>query len=222
MFYSALPFPLSPPSLSHSKNEYVRTKSTLSNMKYHQHSAHTSRTHTHTHSMKSQTHAKLGRGKLECWNRTFCYSKNTYEGTCGWEHGAHFLFTYTHTHIYVGAHRHTLITQQAGGGTHTHAHLHEYTHKPVCIRRDKHREHGSVLHAKRCDSFWKLSGIWVVVVFLIQGLWLKVIRNEAPPLFPSRLRLWAAPWCVTECVCVCVCVQSEGEQESCLSREPVL
>lgn len=90
---------------------------------------HTQVKHTHSHSVKSQTNAKPGHRKLEWWNRTFCYSKNTYEGTCGWEHHAHFLFTYTPAQICGCTQTHIDTLQAEVTQVHTPAGTH--THRPV-------------------------------------------------------------------------------------------
>ncbi len=124
MFYSTLPFPPSPPSRSLSKN-YVQTKK---HFEQHERSL-AQLTHIRAHTrIKSQTHAKRGRGKPECWNRTLCYSKNTFEGTCGWEHTEQFPFFFF-THI-CGC------TQTRGNtaGMWTHAVTQQHTHTHTCLK----------------------------------------------------------------------------------------
>lgn len=94
---------------------------------------HTSQTHTLTLRQVTDQCKKLGRRKVEWWSRTFCYSKNTSEGTCGWEHHAHFLFTYTPAQTCGSTQTH-IETLQADTQVHTPA----GTHTRACICRDKH------------------------------------------------------------------------------------
>lgn len=100
---------------------------------------------THTRLFKSQTHAK--RGKLECWNRTFCYSKNTFEGTCGWEHTEPFLI-FLHIHTQRLVHTDTCDPHGYVAGMWGQTHTPAQTHTQACKLTDKHHEHGWLLRAK--------------------------------------------------------------------------
>lgn len=100
----------------------------------------------------------------------------------------------------------------------SHTHMWEHTHlheqAQACI---VNTAWSCVL--KWCDGFWELSWVWVVVVFHIQGLWLKVIKNERESQTRRAERgdseLLRGAW-------ECACVRSGGEYGQCLSREPVL
>lgn len=114
------PFPsFSPISLSLRWKALWATQKISSSARTHMHA------HTYTCSIKSQTHAKHGCGKPESWKGTFCYSKNTFEVTCGRERPNSFLFSFTHwggcTQTHVG----------------THAHLHKHT-QAFMFTTDKH------------------------------------------------------------------------------------